>query len=57
MAEFQAFLADEHGATAAEYAMILAIVGGGITLAAMALGDAIGSGVNGMADCIGTQNC
>ena len=57
MTEFQAFLADEHGASAAEYALILAIVGGGIAVAAMTLGGAIGTSVNGMVDCIDTQNC
>ena len=35
------FMADESGASAAEYALILAVVGAGIAIAAFALGDAI----------------
>jgi pilus assembly protein Flp/PilA len=35
------FLRDENGAAAAEYALILAIVGTGIALAAGGLGDSI----------------
>ena len=38
---FTSFLRDESGASAAEYALILAIVGAGIALAASNLGDAI----------------
>jgi len=37
------FLKDESGASAAEYALILAIVGSGLALAATALGDSIGN--------------
>ena len=35
------FVTDESGASAAEYALILAIVGSGIAVAAVALGGAI----------------
>lgn len=45
---------DESGASAAEYALILAIVGTGIALASIALGTEIGTAVNGAADCIKT---
>lgn len=38
---FQSFLRDETGAAAAEYALILAIVGAGIAVSAGLLGDAI----------------
>lgn len=38
---FKAFLRDESGASAAEYALILAIVGAGIALAASLLGEAV----------------
>ena len=38
----KAFLADKSGAAAAEYALILAIVGSGIALAAVGLGNSIG---------------
>ncbi len=34
------------GATAAEYALIIAVVGGGIVLAAVALGGSISTGMN-----------
>lgn len=35
------FFRDEAGAAAAEYALILAIIGSGIAIAAVALGDSI----------------
>ena len=38
---FQSFLRDETGAAAAEYALILAVIGSGIALAALALGTEI----------------
>lgn len=37
----KSFIADESGASAAEYALILAVVGAGIAGAAFLLGDAI----------------
>ncbi|WP_411290902.1 Flp family type IVb pilin [Sphingorhabdus sp.] len=40
------FLRDESGASAAEYALILAIIGSGIAIAAVALGDAISGSLN-----------
>jgi len=49
------FLADESGASAAEYALILAIIGGGIVVAAIALQTSIAGAVNGAADVI-TEN-
>lgn len=39
------FLRDESGASAAEYALILAVVGAGIALAAFNLGDAISTSI------------
>lgn len=41
------FIADESGASAAEYALILAVVGAGIAGAAFALGGAIESSIDG----------
>ena len=41
----KAFIADESGASAAEYALILAVVGVGIGAAAWALGDQINTAV------------
>ncbi len=40
------FLRDESGASAAEYALILAVVGAGIALAAFQLGGAISTSIN-----------
>ena len=39
----KAFGRDESGASAAEYALILGIIGTGIAVASVTLGDAIGS--------------
>ena len=47
---FKTFLRDEAGASAAEYALILAIVGSGIAAAAFYLGDAIGTSIKATAD-------
>ena len=57
MTEFLAFLYEEDGASAAEYALFLAIVGGGIAVAAMALGGAIGTSVYNTTECIETKVC
>ena len=43
---------DESGASAAEYALILAIVGVGIAVAAVSLGTAISGAMNTATDCI-----
>ena len=40
------FVTDESGASAAEYALILAVVGAGIAAAAFALGGAIQSAIS-----------
>jgi len=42
----KSFLRDESGAAAAEYALILAIVGAGIAVAASNLGTAISTAIN-----------
>jgi pilus assembly protein Flp/PilA len=44
--------ADESGAAAAEYALLLAIVGTGIALAAVGLGQAISVAMNNATNCI-----
>ena len=49
---FVQFLNDENGASAAEYALILAIVGAGIATAATGLGNAITGALNGAASSI-----
>jgi len=52
MKTFINMLRDEGGASAAEYALILAIVGGAIALAAVTLGKTIGNSLNKTANCI-----
>lgn len=46
------FVRDESGAAAAEYALILAIVGAGIAAAAFALGGAISTSIGTATTCI-----
>lgn len=46
------FVSDESGASAAEYALILAIVGTGIALAAFTLGGTISTSMNRAGNCI-----
>ncbi len=46
---------DEGGASAAEYALILAIVGAGIAAAAIVLGGAVSTAMNDAAECISTD--
>ena len=52
MKTFINMLRDDSGASAAEYALILAIVGGAIALAAIWLGNNIGIQVNKAGNCI-----
>lgn len=46
MSKFTAFLRDDSGASAAEYALILAIVGAAIAAAAIFLGSTIANAMN-----------
>ena len=55
MKNFVSMIKDESGASAAEYALILAIVGSAIALAAIALGGAIANAMNDAATCIATD--
>jgi pilus assembly protein Flp/PilA len=55
MTAFVRMLKDESGASAAEYALILAIVGSGIALAAWGLGQAISNSMSNSASCINAQ--
>jgi len=48
----KSFLRDETGAAAAEYALILAIVGAGIAGAALILGTSISNAMTSAANCI-----
>ena len=52
MNTFIRMLKDESGASAAEYALILAIVGAAIALAAVALGHAVSGAMNNASACI-----
>ena len=52
MTKFIQMLKDQSGASAAEYALILAIIGTGIALAAIYLGGTIRSAMNSAASCI-----
>ncbi|WP_423603648.1 Flp family type IVb pilin [Sphingomonas sp. MS122] len=52
MTMIKALWNDESGASAAEYALILAIVGTGIALAAWQLGDAVSGAMNSATNCI-----
>jgi pilus assembly protein Flp/PilA len=49
-------LKDDSGASAAEYALILAIIGTGIAIAAIVLGGAISEAMNDAADCVNGAN-
>lgn len=59
MKTFINMLRDESGASAAEYALILAIIGGAIALAALALGTAVTNSLQKATNCINTPsaNC
>jgi len=52
MTKIRNFFLDESGASAAEYALILAIVGVGIVVAATALRDSISTAMNSAASTI-----
>ena len=52
MTTFIRMLRDESGASAAEYALILAIIGGAIALAAIALGGAVSDSMGRATSCI-----
>jgi pilus assembly protein Flp/PilA len=59
MTTFIKMLKDQSGASAAEYALILAIVGTAIALAAILLGNTIAGALNDASTCISTNgtNC
>jgi pilus assembly protein Flp/PilA len=56
MKNFVQMLKDQSGASAAEYALILAIIGTGIALAAIYLGGTIRKAMNSAGSCISTPN-
>jgi pilus assembly protein Flp/PilA len=55
MKNFVRMLKDESGASAAEYALILAIVGTAIAGAAILLGDTISNAMNDASTCISSN--
>jgi pilus assembly protein Flp/PilA len=55
MRTFIKMLRDESGASAAEYALILAIIGAGIAIAAYNLGGAISTAMSKSGSCIAAQ--
>jgi pilus assembly protein Flp/PilA len=52
----KSFVMDESGASAAEYALILAVIGSVIAIAALGLAGAIGGAMSKTSDCITTPN-
>ena len=54
MKKFINMLRNKRGASAAEYALILAIIGAVIAIAALTLSQAIGNAMNNTASCIET---
>ena len=54
MKTFNKMLRDQSGASAAEYALILAIVGSAIALAAIGLGGAVSNSMSRATNCIAT---
>jgi pilus assembly protein Flp/PilA len=56
MSKIVSYLSDENGASAAEYALILAIVGSGIAVAVFFLGGSISNGINRASNCIAAAN-
>jgi pilus assembly protein Flp/PilA len=55
MKTFINMLKDQSGASAAEYALILAIIGGAIALAAIGLGNAVKGSMDRAANCVGSN--
>ncbi len=58
MSKIVTYLKDEDGASAAEYALILAIVGAAIAIAAVTLGGTISNAIDRASNCIvNSSNC
>ena len=52
MTNFRKLFRDESGASGAEYALLLAIIGTALAIAAFALGETIGNAMNNTSECI-----
>ncbi len=57
MQKLIAFLKDESGASAAEYALLLAIIGAGVGVAVFALGGSIAGAIQKASNCVGNSTC
>ena len=57
MKTFTKMMLDQSGAAAAEYALILAIIGSAIALAAIGLGSAVANAMTNASTCISTRVC
>lgn len=56
MTTFIKMLKDESGASAAEYALILAIIGAAVAVAAVTLGGAIANAMDNASNCLNGAN-
>ena len=56
MKTFINMLRDDSGASAAEYALFLAIIGAAIALAAIALGQAVATAMNRASNCVSANS-
>ena len=56
MSKIKSFLKDENGASAAEYALLLAIIGAGIAVAAFSLGGTISNAINKASNCVSSTS-
>ena len=56
MKTLRKMIRDDSGAAAAEYALILAIVGAAIAIAAITLGSTVANSMNRASNCIKTPN-
>lgn len=56
MSKIQAYLNNESGASAAEYALILAIVGAAIAAAALFLGTMVSNAIGNAGNCINSPS-
>ncbi|WP_205480950.1 Flp family type IVb pilin [Sphingomonas arenae] len=56
MTRMWAMLADDAGASASDYALLLGVIGGAVALGSLNLGRAVGIGINRARDCINKTN-
>ncbi|WP_265587345.1 Flp family type IVb pilin [Sphingomicrobium arenosum] len=56
MTNFIKMIKDENGGSAAEYALILAIIGATVAIASILLGNAIGGAMNDASNCLNADS-